>query len=134
MADLSNTFETRVYDWLFRPGQSVTRPTAIYLALFTSVTDAEAGTGTEVSGGSYARPDISSLIGASTNGTGSNSSAITFATPTADWGTITHFGIFDAPNGGNPITALKALATPRVISNGDVAPSFAAGELVVTVA
>lgn len=134
MSDLSNEFETRVYDWLFRPGTSVTRPSAIYLALYTAVTDAEAGTGTEVSGGSYARVDITSLIGASSNGVGSNSGAITFPAPTANWGTVTHFAIRDASSGGNAVTALKALSASRVINNGDAAPSFAIGDLDLTVA
>jgi hypothetical protein len=133
VSDLSNGFETRIYDWLFRPGQAVTRPSAIWCALFTAVSDAEAGTGTEVTGGSYVRVDVTSLFGASTNGAGSNSGAITFATPTAGWGTVTHYGIFDASSGGNAVSALKPLTTPRVINNGDVAPSFAPGALTITV-
>lgn len=135
MSDLSNTFETRLYDWLFRPGQAApTRPTGIWLALFTAVTNAEAGTGTEVSGGSYARVDVTSAFGASTDGAGSNTGAITFAAPTANWGTVTHFALFDASSGGNAVTALKALSASRVINNGDAAPSFAAGALTVSVA
>lgn len=136
MSDLSNTFEGRIYDWLMRPGTGVTRPTAIYCALFTAVSDAEAGTGTEVTGGSYARVDVTSLFGASASpgGNGSNSGAITFPAPTANWGTVTHFGIFDASTAGNPVTVLKALTASRVINNGDAAPSFAIGALTVTVA
>lgn len=134
MSDLSNAFESRVYDWLFRPGEAVTRPTALYLALFTAVTSAEAGTGTEVTGGSYARVNTTSLIGAPTDGVGSNTGAITFAAPTANWGTVTHFGIFDASTGGNAVTALKVLAASRIINNGDAAPSFAIGDLDLSVA
>jgi hypothetical protein len=134
MADLSNTFETRVYDWLFRPGQAVTRPTAIFVALFTAVSNAEAGTGTEVTGGSYARVDVTALFGASTDGAGANSGAITFPAPTANWGTVTHFGIIDASTGGNALTALKALTPSRIINSGDAAPSFAIGQLTASVA
>lgn len=134
MSDLSNAFETRIYDWLFRPGQSVTRPTTIHLGLFTAVTSAEAGTGTEVTGGSYARVTVTSSFGASTDGAGSNPAAITFAAPTATWGTVTHFAIFDAATAGNAITALKALTVSRLISNGDAAPSFAIGDLTASVA
>ncbi|GAB1345024.1 phage tail fiber protein [Gemmatimonas sp.] len=134
MSDLSNTFEQRVFDWLFRPGESVTRPTAIYLALFTAVSNAEAGTGTEVSGGSYARVNITSLIGAPTDGVGSNSGAITFPSPTANWGTVTHFAVMDASTGGNAVSAIKALAASRVINNGDAAPSFPIGDLDLSVA
>ena len=134
MSDLSNTFEPRVYDWLFRPGQAVTRPTGIWVALFTAVTNAEAGTGTEVTGGSYARVDVTSLFGASVDGAGSNSGVVTFPAPTANWGTVTHFGIVDASTGGNAVSALKPLSASRVINNGDAAPSFAIGALTASVA
>ena len=130
---LSNAFEQRVYDWLFRPGQAVTRPSAIFMALFTAVTDAEAGTGTEVSGGSYARVNVTSAFGAPAGGSGSNTSVITYATPTANWGTATHFGLFDALTGGNPVSALVPLADARTINNGDVAPSFAVGAVTASV-
>lgn len=136
MSALSNAFEQRVYDWLFRPGQAATRPTAIFLALYTAVSDAEAGTGTEVTGGGYARVDVSTAFTAPSTpgGSGSNTAAITFAAPTANWGTVTHFAILDASTGGNPVTALIPLAAARVINNGDAAPSFAAGALTLSVA
>jgi hypothetical protein len=133
---LSNAFELRIYDWLFRPGQAVTRPTGIWVGLFTGVTDAEAGTGTEVAGGAYARVNITTLIGAaaSPGGAGANSALITFPDPTANWGTVTHFGVFDAATAGNAVTALVALTQSRVISNGDAAPQFAIGALQLSVA
>lgn len=136
MSDFSNQAEQKTYDFWFRPGQAVARPSAIYLALYTAVTDAEAGTGTEVTGGSYARVDVTSAFSAPSTpgGAGENSAVITFPDPTADWGTVTHFGIFDAPTGGNPVTILKALATPRVINNQDAAPQFGAGDLDLAVA
>lgn len=130
---LSNAFEQRVYDWLFRPGQAVTRPSAIFMALFTAVTDAEAGTGTEVVGGSYGRVNVTSAFGAPTGGSGSNASVITFPTPTANWGTATHFGLFDALTGGNPVSSLVPLADARTINNGDAAPSFAIGAVTASV-
>ena len=134
MSDFSNSAENKTYDFWFRPGQSVTRPTNIYVALFTAVTDAEAGTGTEVSGGSYARVECTSSFGAPSNGAGDNTSAITFPAPTANWGTVTHWAIFDASSGGNAITAIKALAQSRVVNNGDAAPSFAIGDLDLAIA
>jgi hypothetical protein len=80
-----------------------TLPTT-YLALFTAV-GIDAGTGfTEVTGGSYARVALSGLIGASTGSAPSqsaNSSAITFTTATASWGTIIGWGLCDAPTSGN---------------------------------
>ena len=132
MSALTDVFENRVYDWLFRPGQAVTRPTTIFCGLFTAAGTPESGTVTEVTGGSYARVDVTSAFGAPTNGAGSNTAAVTFAAPTANWGTVTHFGIFDASTGGNLI-AYGTLSASRVISNGDAAPSFAAGALTPSV-
>ena len=53
---LSNTFETTVLTWLLT-NSAATRPTAWYVALFTS-NPAEDASGTEVSttGTAYARP------------------------------------------------------------------------------
>lgn len=120
-----------------------TTPATVYVSLHTA-DPTDAGTGTEVSGGSYAR--VSCTTGTSGSGAGSvftapavsgstyethNSSAITFPTPSANWGTVTHFGIFTASSGGTMI-ASGALSTSRTINNGDSAPSFAASALTVT--
>ena len=86
-----------------------------YVALFTTAT-ADDGTGTEVSGGGYARQlvGLSEAIGA--GGLTSNAADIIFPTATADWGTVTHIAIMDAATGGNmimhsPLDASKAIAT-----------------------
>ena len=131
---LSNTYEGLVYDWLFRPATSPARASTPFIALFTAITDAEAGTGTEVTGGSYARVDVSTAFGASASpgGNGSNTSIITFPAPTATWGTVTHFGIFTLASAGNPVTALVALTASRLISSGDAAPQFAVAALTLT--
>jgi hypothetical protein len=133
MSDLSNEFENRVATWLFRPATSVTRPTALWLALYTAVTDAEAGTGTEVTGGSYARVDVTSAFSAPANGVLSNTANITFPTPTGNWGTITHVAIRDASTGGNAVTVIKALASAVTVNNGDPPPGMYPGDLVFTV-
>lgn len=133
MSDLSNEFENRVATWLFRPATSVTRPTSIWLALYTAVTDAEAGTGTEVSGGGYARVEVTSDFSAPSNGQIRNLNNITFPTPTGNWGTITHIAIRDASSAGNAITVLKALTTPITINNGDPAPGLYPNDLVLQV-
>ena len=79
-----------------------TAPTP-YVALFTAA-PTDAGGGTEVSGGSYARVDSSGLWGAPTGtspSTVQNSSAVTFPQATASWGTVVAFGIYDAATNGN---------------------------------
>lgn len=111
---LSNTFETHTLNYLFT-ATSVTRPTAWYVALFTSNPDEDAS-GTEVSGGAYARQSVAFTV---SGNTASNSAAIEFPTATASYGTVTHIGVFDALSGGNLI-AYAALTTSKAIDTGDV--------------
>lgn len=105
-----------------------TMPT-VYLAAFTAA-PGEAGGGTEVSGGSYARVALSGKIGAASGGASVNSADINFATATADWGTVTHFAVFDALTGGNMLH-YGALTASKIIYAGDVL-SFLAGQLTFT--
>ena len=77
---------------------SYTAPTTTYLALFTS-DPTDAGTGTEVSGGSYARQAIS--WNTPSSGATTNSADVTFPQATANYGTVTHIGIYDASSAGN---------------------------------
>ena len=113
---LSNTFETHTLNYLFTT-TSVTRPTAWYVALFTS-NPAEDASGTEVStsGTAYARQSATFTV---SGNTASNSAAIEFPTATASYGTVTHIGVFDASTGGNLI-AYAALTTSKAIDTGDV--------------
>src|SRR6185436_14277182 len=98
---------------------------AVYLALFTAVTDAEAGTGTECAAAGYARQAIS--FGASTDGAGSNDAAVTFG-PLTGTGTVTHAAIMDASTAGNCLTAIKALAASKTYQDGD-SIQFAIGDI-----
>jgi hypothetical protein len=60
----------------------------------------------------------------------SNDVAITFPTASASWGTVTHFGVFDASTAGN-LLYWGALSVSKAVGSGDTA-SFAIGELDVT--
>jgi hypothetical protein len=142
-AQATDYLENFVIDHLFR-SRTFTKPTALYLALFTAAPSDAAG-GTEVTGGSYARVNLAPLdtnwnatqggtTGDST-GTGgltANAVAITFPAPTANWGTVTHFAIMTALTSGNMLI-WDALTASRTILNGDPAPSFAVGALQITV-
>ena len=106
-----------------------TLPTA-YVALYTAA-PSDSGGGTEVSGGSYARKSTAGADwAASSGGSISNANAITFVTASGSWGTVTHFGVFDASTSGN-LLFWAALTTSKTIGSGDTA-SFAAGALVHT--
>lgn len=110
---------------------NVTAPATIYVGLFTA-TPADAGGGTEVSGGSYARQSIA--FGAPVNNTPSstiaNTGTVTFPTATGSWGTITHVALFDALSAGNMLY-YGALTTPITISSGGIF-SFAVGAFTIT--
>src|SRR5688500_10393101 len=136
MANASDYLEVELRKHLFRTG-SFTKPTVLAVALFT-VTPSDSGGGTEVSGGSYARVDRPPLdanwtAASATDGATDNAAIITFPTPTANWGTVVAFGIFDATTAGN-LLVWGPISPSKTINNGDPAPSFAAGALDVTIA
>jgi hypothetical protein len=106
---------------------SYSQPT-IYVALYTTA-PTDAGGGTEVSGGSYARVAASAWDAAS-SGASENTNDVTFTTATADWGTVVAFGLFDAATGGN-LLLWGDLTTSKAISSGDTA-KFNAGDIDIT--
>jgi hypothetical protein len=110
----SNYLENKVLDHVFG-GVAYTAPATLYVGLFTS-DPGETGSGTEVSGGSYARQTIAFTV---TGSQASNSAAVEFPTATASWGTITYAAIYDALSGGN-LLASGALTISKTIDSGDV--------------
>lgn len=130
-------FENKVLNIAFR-GTAWSTLSNIYIALFTGTLSGDTP-GTEVSGGSYARVSTaastwgptSGAAGDATAGTITNALAITFPAPTANWGTCTHIGAFDASTAGNALYYAD-LTTTRVINSGDGAPSLAVGAAVFT--
>lgn len=155
MSSATDFFENKFIDWLLR-GQALgitgasagagSGPTNTYVALFTA-NPTDAGGGTEVTGGSYARVAVASTLanwagtqGAGTTtastGTGgqtSNNNTIAFPAPTANWGTVTGYALFDASTGGNMLIT-SPLVTSKTVNNGDSAPAFPAGALTFTFA
>lgn len=110
----SNHAENLVLDWLLTNG-TATRPTAWYVGLFTSdPTDAD--TGTEVSGGSYARTAVTFSV---TGNAATNTGGVEFPAATASWGTVSHIAVYDASTSGNMLFH-TALDTAKAITDGDV--------------
>ena len=111
MSSLSNYLEEKIINHVFR-NTPVTSPEVVYLALYTTdPTDADVGT--EVTGGTYARKEIT--LTAPTNGMTKNAADVEFAVATANWGTVTHAGVRDAATGGNlllhgPLNLNKTIA------------------------
>lgn len=115
MAEMSNYLENALINATLR-NTTYTSPATTYLGLYTS-DPGEGNTGTEVSGGSYARQSIT--FGAPSNGVTTNSASITFPTATGNWGTITHVGILDASTSGN-LLYYTPLDSSKVVNTGDV--------------
>jgi len=113
----TNTYENHVMNYVFT-STSVTRPTAWYIALFTSDPTDTGSAGTEVSTGTgYARTSVTFSV---TGDTASNSAAVEFpAASGGNWGTITHIGVMTASSAGDMIVH-SALTTSKAINDGDV--------------
>lgn len=113
---------------------NITAPTNIYVSLHTADPGEDGQTAGEVSGGSYAREqtaatDWGAAAGADPS-TLSNTSAITFTTATASWGTISHVGFWTtlAGTGEADFIGATALDASKAVGDGDTA-EFAIGEI-----
>lgn len=111
MASMSNWLENAVLDQVLR-GVAYPGSSTIYAALFLTPTT-DSGGGVEVSGGGYARVQVTTF-GAPSSGVISNTSNVQFPAATANWGLVTHFALYDASTGGNllyhgPLTASKTV-------------------------
>ncbi len=107
-----------------------TPPATLYVGL--SVNSANRyGSFIEPSGGGYTRVPIANSLAnfpASSGGSKSNSTVITFPAPTAAWGTIVSLFVADAASGGN-VLAVADLTTPRTINAGAAPATVASGAL-----
>lgn len=115
MAEISNYLENALINGTIR-GTSYTAPATVYVGLYTS-DPTDAGTGTEVSGGSYARQSVT--FAAPSDGLSASDADITFPQATATWGTVGWIGIEDAVTGGN-LLYHTALDAAKVIETGDI--------------
>ena len=89
-----------------------------YVSLHTA-DPTDAGTGTEVSGGSYARTAASFATASGTSGLVATDADVTFPTATATWGTVGWIGLWDAASGGNMLYH-TALDSSKTIDSGDI--------------
>ena len=102
-------------------GNSI-KPASTYVALFTADPD-DTGASGEVSGGSYARQEITAdwtLDGTGGVWTAKNASEVDFGTATANWGNVDWFGVFDALTGGSLFYHAQ-LDNLKNVNNGDSA-------------
>ena len=128
MANMSDYLEVKLLNETLN-GVAFTAVDNPYISLHTA-DPTDAGTGAEVSGGSYAR--VASSFATATTGSVVTDATATFPTATANWGTVGWIGLWDAASSGNMLyhTALDA---PKTIDSGDIF-KITAGNLSVTLA
>ena len=125
---MSNFLENALINATLR-NTTYTSVATVYVSLWTT-NPTDAGSGTEVSGGSYARTAVT--FGAPSDGASLNSADVTFPTATASWGTVGWIGINDASTSGN-LLYHTALDTAKAIDSGDIF-KISTGNLSVTLA
>ena len=125
---MSNFLENALINATLR-NTTYTSVATVYVSLWTS-DPTDAGSGTEVSGGSYARTAVT--FGAPSDGVTTNNADVTFPTATGSWGTVGWIGINDALTSGN-LLYHTALDTAKAIDSGDIF-KIASGNLSVTLA
>lgn len=139
-AALTDYAENKTVDALLR-GQSIGTPATWYIGVATD-TCSDSSSGTEPSGGSYARVAVtagltqwsgtqsagSTTASSGTGGTVSNNSAITFPTSSAAWGNLQSVRWYDASSAGNSWICINLSAAFNV-SGAGITISFPAGQL-----
>jgi len=115
MAEMSNFLENALINATLR-ATTYTSPATVYVSLWTS-DPTDAGSGTEVSGGSYARTAVT--FNAPSNGVTTNNADVVFPTATASWGVVGWIGINDSLTSGN-LLYHTPLDTSKTIDSGDV--------------
>jgi len=128
MSAMSDYLENEILDHILGTG-AYTMPTTVYVGLSTGSFNDD-NSGTELSGSGYARQSIA--FNAASNGTADNSGSVDFPAATGSWGTVSHFGLFDASTGGN-LLIHGALTASKAVATGDIL-RVAAGDMDITAA
>ena len=128
MSAMSDYLENEILDHILGTG-AYTMPTTVYVGLSTGSFNDD-NSGTELSGSGYARQSIA--FNAASNGTADNSGAVDFPAATGSWGTVSHFGLFDASTSGN-LLIHGALTASKAVATGDIL-RIAAGDMDITAA
>lgn len=136
MSAMTDYLERKILDDVLA-GTAHGIPATVHFGLYVSATT-DAGGGTEVTGGSYARvsvarnatnfPAAATVAGVSTC---KNGVAIQFPTATAGWGTITDWAILNGAGTAANMLMHGTLSASRTVVSGD-APRFAIDAFVLT--
>ncbi len=126
MAEFTNYLENKLLDHVLN-NASFTSPTTVYVGLFTAA-PTDTTSGTEVTGGSYARQVLS--VSTASDGVVTSDADVNFPQATGNWGTIVALGIHDADTSGN-LLMYTDLTTSKTIETGDIL-KVSSGSLTVT--
>jgi hypothetical protein len=129
MGSFSDHWEDEVLDYLF--GKDSYTPPTIYVGLSTADPGDDGAGLSEPTGNGYARVQTAEEDwNVAAGGLLDNANLISFGTATGNWGTITHFALFDSASGGN-LLVHGALTQPKTITSGDTV-QFPGGALDVS--
>jgi hypothetical protein len=133
--DMGNYLEDEIIDHIFRNTAIFTPPANVYVGLWTAATGEANDSGTEATGGSYAREAVNTTTGwaAPSNGATSNAADVDFGTATANWGTIGWVDLSSTASGAANRYFHGALAATKTVNDTDTF-KFATGDLDVSVA
>lgn len=126
MSAMSDYLELKFLDH-FTGTASTSAPSAVYLGLSTASLNDD-NSGTELSGSGYTRKAIT--FASASSGSIANNSAVEFPTATGSWGTVSHFGIYDASSSGN-LLFHGAFSASKTIASGDIL-KVASGSLTIS--
>lgn len=134
MTDLTDYTQDEILSWSFLGDAMPTAPGTIYIALHTSDPGNQPDGSTEVSASDYSRVSVSAGTGQFTLGDNGDASTITndneinFGVASNNWGTISHFSVWDgSATTDNPLWAAD-LSTSKTIETNDEL-RFQAGDL-----
>lgn len=126
MGSISDYLEDKLLDHVFNTAYS--KPATVYLGLSTADPLDDASGLAEPSGNGYVRKAIT--FGAAASRSITQSGDVNFDEASGSWGTLTHWGVFDAESGGN-MMAHGALNDSKAVVSGNT-PSVASGEVVIS--
>lgn len=104
---------------VFKTKTTPTIPNRVYLGLSSTEPNMDGSGATEPSvAAAYARVPLTTLS-VPTNGVITNTDDITFPESTNNWGTMTHFVLYDSATGGN-LLMYNELTQPRSIESATI--------------
>jgi hypothetical protein len=126
----ANYWENEILDHVFNKG-AYSAPANIFVGLSTADPEEDASALAEPSGNGYARVSTAAADwDTASSGVIDNVNTIIFPTATGDWGTVTHFALFDAASGGNMLAyGILGLSVAVALNN---TPRFTAAQLEIS--